>query len=118
MTVASDPPALEVPAAIRGTFKRMLYRAPREIRDDQDFQRKLLTFLKMGNESLARQFIAVHKIQLIDQLSLIKKHARDVVSPEEDPEPGEGAADSIVSSDPDPGDTENSAQADPLESDD
>ena len=69
---------LEVPEKIRGTFRRMLYRSPKKVREDPEYQVRLLTFLKLGNESAARQFIAIQKVHLIEQLSLIKRHARDV----------------------------------------
>ncbi|MGB5986205.1 MAG: hypothetical protein WBG37_12945 [Desulfobacterales bacterium] len=84
MTPLLDTPELNVPENLRGTFRRMLYRIPREIRDDPAIQQKLLTFLKMGNETTARQFIAIQKVKLIDQLTIIQRHARDVVEEDTD----------------------------------
>lgn len=106
MSFIPETPELEVPDRIQGTFKRMLYRSPREIREDPTYQLKLLTFLKLGNESTARQFIAIQKIHLFEQLSLIKKHARDVVDPEAEVEEGvdveNGSLDEKGVSDSDP----------------
>jgi len=79
MTPLLESLELEIPENIRMTYRRMLYRTPRDIREDSEFQHKLLTFLKLGNETAARQYIAIQKVKLIEQLSLIKRHARDVV---------------------------------------
>jgi hypothetical protein len=88
MAFVSESPELEVPDRIRGTFRRMLSKSPHDIREDPEYQRRLLTFLKLGNESAARQFIAIGKAHLIEQLSLIKRHARDVVESEVNGENG------------------------------
>ena len=89
MTPMLESSELEIPDNIRMTYRRMLYRTPRDIREDQEFQHKLLTFLKLGNESAARQYIAIRKVKLIEQLSLIKRHARDVVEVQTEDDDGE-----------------------------
>ena len=54
----------EIPDSLRGTYQRMLNRAPEAIRTDGSFQHLTLLHLKVGGERLARQHTELCRLYL------------------------------------------------------
>ena len=81
---------LMIPEEYQGSIKRLLSRAPLEQRSDEELQRRLLMYLKLGGEKLARQHVEMLKKTFPDQAILIKRHIRE---DEEDERDEEGASD-------------------------
>lgn len=81
---------LIIPDEYQGSLKRLLSRAPLEQRSDEELQKCLLMYLKLGGEKLARHHVDMLKKTFPDQMVLIKRHIRDG---EEEDIDDEGAAD-------------------------
>jgi hypothetical protein len=55
---------LNIPDEFQYAFKRLINLAPHQQRNDQDTQKTVLLYLKLGGEKLARQYIEVLKSDL------------------------------------------------------
>jgi len=52
---------LDIPEELTSTFKRVIRRIPKELKEDTEFLKNLLIYLKIGGEKLARQRIEITK---------------------------------------------------------
>ena len=52
---------LDIPEELKFTYKRVLRRVPGELKEDPDFLKNLLVYIKIGGEKLARQRIEITK---------------------------------------------------------
>ena len=81
---------IEIPEEFKLTFKRIIKKAPNELRVELELQKTTLVYLKLGGEKLARQRIELTKKQfregylLLDRL--IPEDAEDDVPEETTPE--------------------------------
>ncbi len=76
---------LNIPDEFQYTFKRLINLAPHQQRNDQDTQKIVLLYLKLGGEKLARQYIEVLKSDLREnedrtETSEESDHSRDLFS--------------------------------------
>jgi hypothetical protein len=55
---------LNIPDELKGTFKRLMYRVPREHRGDSHAQKIIQLYLKLGGEKLAKQYIEIIKLHV------------------------------------------------------
>ncbi len=54
---------LNIPQELKSSYKRVMKRAPSELREDVEFQKTTLIYLRLGGEKLARQRIEITKKQ-------------------------------------------------------
>ena len=54
---------LNIPEELKSSYKRVMKRASRELREDVEFQKTTLIYLQLGGEKLARQRIEITKKQ-------------------------------------------------------
>lgn len=76
---------LNIPDEFQYTFKRLINLAPHQQRNDQEIQKIVLLYLKLGGEKLARQYIEVLKSDLREnedrtETSEESDHAGDLFS--------------------------------------
>ena len=76
---------LNIPDEFQYTFKRLINLAPHQQRNDQEIQKIVLLYLKLGGEKLARQYIEVLKSDLLEtedrtETSEESDHAGDLFS--------------------------------------
>jgi hypothetical protein len=64
---------LEIPDELCATYKRVMRRVPNELRGDTEFLRKIMVYLKIGGEKLARQRIEITKKPFREGYSLINR---------------------------------------------
>ena len=68
---------LEIPENLLSTFRRIMKKAPNEQKEDVDFQKKILIYLKAGGEKLAKQRIELTKQQFQEGYLLINRLVPD-----------------------------------------
>lgn len=73
---------LEIPDSLSGSFKRLMNRIPEHLRDNRELQEKCLAYLKLGGFSLALQRLQSACIPFLEELTMFKRHLREV--PEEE----------------------------------
>ncbi len=81
--------ALNIPEDLRPAFMQMMNSVSEVYREDTQFQRSILLYLKLGGERLARQRIDVVTISFCEEFKLVKKRPDDVTETEETAEKGE-----------------------------
>jgi hypothetical protein len=64
---------LEIPGDLCATYKRVMRRIPNELRGDNEFLKKILVYLKIGGEKLARLRIEITKKPFREGYSLINR---------------------------------------------
>ncbi|MFO7964449.1 MAG: hypothetical protein R6U50_11045 [Desulfobacterales bacterium] len=78
---------LDIPEGLKFSYKRVMKRAPSELKEDVDFQRKTLIYLRIGGERLARQRIEITKKQFREGYlfldRLMPEESQDDDSPDE-----------------------------------
>lgn len=73
---------LEIPDNLSGSFNRLMSRVPQNLRDNRELQEKCLTYLKLGGFSLALQRLESACLPFLDELTMFRRHLREV--PEEE----------------------------------
>ena len=73
---------LEIPDNLNGSFKLLMSRIPENLRDNRELQQKCLAYLKLGGYSLALQRLQSACIPFLEELTMFKRHLREV--PEEE----------------------------------
>ena len=68
---------LDVPDDRLGAFQRMKRQLPLEVREEELVLRRLLAYLKLGGERLARQYVATLKADFPDDTLLFKRRSID-----------------------------------------
>jgi hypothetical protein len=54
---------LNIPEELKSSYRRVMKKASRELREDVEFQKMTLIYLRLGGEKLARQRIEITKKQ-------------------------------------------------------
>jgi hypothetical protein len=64
---------IEIPEELKLTFKRIIKKAPNELREEPELQKTTLVYLKLGGERLARQRIELTKKQFREGYLLLDR---------------------------------------------
>jgi hypothetical protein len=64
---------IEIPEELKLTFKRIIKKAPCELREEIELQKTTLVYLKLGGEKLARQRIELTKKQFREGYLLLDR---------------------------------------------
>lgn len=68
---------LDVPDDRLGAFQRLKRQLPLEVREDELVLRRMLAYIKLGGERLARQYVATLKADFPDDTLLFKRRSID-----------------------------------------
>ncbi|MBA3027629.1 MAG: hypothetical protein FP816_02280 [Desulfobacteraceae bacterium] len=68
---------LEIPENLLSTYRRLIKKAPSEQKEDVEFQKKILIYLKAGGEKLAKQRIELTKQKFQEGYLLINRLVPD-----------------------------------------
>ncbi len=53
----------KIPQELQYVYRRMLQRTLRPLRNDPEYQKKILAYIKIGGEELAKQHLLVEKVR-------------------------------------------------------
>ena len=62
-----------IPENLLSTFRRVMKKVPNELKEDMEFQKKIVIYLKVGGEKLAKQRIELIKKQFQEGYLLINR---------------------------------------------
>lgn len=75
---------LEIPESLSSPFRRLMNRIPLEFRENEELQAKCLAYLKLGGFTLALQRLESACLPFLEELTMFKRHLRDVPEDEEE----------------------------------
>jgi hypothetical protein len=63
----------QVPDEFLGAFRRLVRRMPLELQTDEAFLEKLVMYLKLGGEKLARHRVEVERAEFVTAFTIVKR---------------------------------------------
>jgi len=75
---------LNIPEELIGSFRRIQRALPEYLRNDAEFLKKILAYLKLGGDKLARQSVEILQKQFDQEFLLIKRRFSEEPSEEDE----------------------------------